>query len=182
MEQHTIKETIPLPQGVTAAVEDMTTLVVTGKKGVVRRSFRHPKVRLTLTSAGVEFSSDLFNKAEKKVLNTFKAHVHNMCRGANEGHIYKLRICSGHFPMNVSVKPSGMEVKNFIGEAVPRTLQFKEGVSVKLDGDIITIEGVDKELTAQTAASIEKLTRRNGFDRRVFQDGIYIIEKDGKTI
>ena len=47
---------------------------------------------------------------------------------------------------------------------------------------IIEVEGTDKELTSQQAASIEQLTRRPGYDKRVFQDGIYIIEKDGKRI
>jgi large subunit ribosomal protein L6 len=44
------------------------------------------------------------------------------------------------------------------------------------------VEGIDKELTSQTAALIEKLTRRPGFDKRIFQDGIFMIEKDGKPL
>ena len=182
MESKAVKETVPFPEGVSAKVEANAMLVVTGKKGEVKRGFRHPKVAINVGAEGVEFSTEKFTKNEKKILNTFIAHVKNMYKGANEGHVYKLRVCSGHFPMNVSIKGSNMEVKNFIGEAVPRTISFREGVNVKLDGDIITVEGVDKELTAQTAASIEKLTRRNGFDRRIFQDGIYIIVKDGKEI
>lgn len=181
MATENVKQVVPVPEGLSASL-DGATLSIQGAKGTVTRSFLHPKIQLSVTSEGIELLALTFTRFEKKMMNTFVAHVKNMFKGANEGHHYKLKICSGHFPMNVSLKGNTLEVKNFIGEAVPRTMTFKEGVTVKLNGDIIDVEGIDKEKTSQAAASIEKLTRRNGFDRRVFQDGIYIIEKDGKKI
>lgn len=181
MTTENVKQVVPIPEGLTASL-DGAVLSIQGAKGTVTRSFLHPKIKLSVTSDGVEFLAVKFTQIEKKLMNTFSAHVKNMFKGASQGHNYKLRICSGHFPMNVSLKGNTLEVKNFIGEAVPRTLSFKEGVTVKVDGDIINVDGIDKELTSQAAASIETLTRRNGFDRRIFQDGIYIIEKDGKKI
>lgn len=175
------KEIIPLPEGITAKAEDLV-LTITGPKGDVTRAFRHPRVVVSVSSQGVEFYTKIFTRAEKKIMNTYVAHVKNMIIGATQGHEYKLKICSGHFPMNVSLKGQKLEVKNFIGEVVPRTLEFKEGVQVKINGDVIVVTGIDKELVSQSAASIEKLTRRNGFDHRIFQDGIYIIEKDGKKV
>ena len=53
---------------------------------------------------------------------------------------------------------------------------------MKINAPEIVVEGINKELTSQTAASIEQMTRRPGFDKRIFQDGIYITEKDGKKI
>ena len=46
-----------------------------------------------------------------------------------------------------------------------------------MEGNLIYVESCDKELAGQVAADIEQTTRRPGFDRRIFQDGIYIIEK-----
>ena len=175
------KQIVPLIEGVTATTAG-TVLTVTGAKGVVVRSFLQPRVKISVTEEGVVFTSERFTRTEKKIINTFMAHVRNMLKGALEGHKYKLKICSGHFPMNVSLKGNKIEVKNFIGEVVPRVYTFKDGVKVKLDGEIITITGTDKELVSQAAGSIEQLTRRNGFDRRIFQDGIYIIDKDGKVL
>ena len=174
-------ETISFPEGVTATIVD-SMITVKGSKGEVTKSFLHPKIAVKVSPDGVTFDIVKFTKSEKKNLNSFIAHLKNMFKGSMEGHEYKLKICSGHFPMNVSVKGDTLEVKNFIGEAVPRKLKFKEGVSVKLDGEIITVTGLNKEHTSQAAASIEQLTRRNGFDRRIFQDGIYIINKDGKEV
>ena len=105
-----------------------------------------------------------------------------MIKGVSEGHIYKLKICSGHFPMNTAVNGNKFVVNNFLGEKTPRELDIKEGASVKIEGDIVIVEGIDKELVSQTAASIEILTKVKGKDKRIFQDGIYITEKDGKEI
>ena len=105
-----------------------------------------------------------------------------MMSGANEPHKYIMKICSGHFPMNVSVAKNEFIVKNLLGEKVPRVLRLKEGANVRIEGDIVTIEAADKEIAGQVAADIKKLTRRGNYDTRVFQDGIYIINKDGKDV
>ena len=46
-----------------------------------------------------------------------------------------------------------------------------------MKGDIVTIEGNDKESVGQTAANLEKATVVKGRDTRVFQDGVYVISK-----
>ena len=103
-------------------------------------------------------------------------------KGVVEGHVYQLKICSSHFPMSAAVNNGEFSVKNFLGEKVPRTIKIKENVDVKVEGDIITVESPDKELAGQTAASIEQLCKITNRDRRIFQDGIYIISKAGKEI
>lgn len=181
MKAENVQEVVLLPENVTASASQ-GLLLLKGPKGEVKRNFIHPKVLVAVSAEGITLSVKNYTKAEKKVFNAFRAHIRNLIRGVTEGHEYKLKICSGHFPMNVSIKGNTIEIKNFIGEAVPRTMTINDGAQVKLDGDIITVSGINKEVVAQTAASIEKLTRRNGFDRRRFQDGIYITEKDGKKL
>jgi len=111
------------------------------------------------------------------LLGTYVAHLNNLFRGVKEGFVYKLKICSGHFPMNVSIKNDEFIIKNFIGEKVPRVLKINSDVKVNIDGEVITIESNNIELAGQTAGSIEKLSSRTGFDKRIFQQGIFIIEK-----
>jgi large subunit ribosomal protein L6 len=175
------EEKFAFPKGVNASVLN-GIVTLKGPKGETSKSFLHPKVDVKVENNEITFSTEKDKQVEKKLIQTYKAHIKNLSKGVVEGHIYKLKICSGHFPMNVSIKNNIIEIKNFIGEAVPRTLELTQGVDVKLEGDKITVTGVNKEKTSQMAASIEKLTRRNGFDRRVFQDGIYITEKDGKKL
>ena len=68
-------------------------------------------------------------------------------------------------------------IKNFLGESAPRKLRIHAGVTVKVNGDIVRIESVDKELAGMTASDIELVTRIRNRDRRVFQDGIFIVRK-----
>jgi large subunit ribosomal protein L6 len=42
----------------------------------------------------------------------------------------------------------------------------------------VTVTGIDKESVGQTAANIERSTTVKNRDRRVFQDGIYLIHKE----
>jgi len=121
-------------------------------------------------------------RREKKPINTSVAHIKNMLKGLNEKFVYKLQICAVHFPMNVSIKGNEIIIKNFLGEGKDRKARILEGVDVKISGEIITIESINKESGGQTAANIEKATKVRKKDPRVFQDGIFIIEKAGKAI
>ena len=84
--------------------------------------------------------------------------------------------------MNITCTPQQFVVKNFIGEKIPRVLPLKQGVTVQLSGEVITVTSIDKDLAGETAAAIELLCRRPGFDRRIFQQGIFIMTKAGKAI
>jgi large subunit ribosomal protein L6 len=162
---------------------DGKDLVVKGPKGEIRRKIFDPSVKVEVMPDKVLLSPNKKGtKRESKIIRTFVAHIKNMIKGVTEGHIYKLKICSGHFPMNVSISNNEFIVKNFIGEKVPRKIPVKKGADVKIDGFSINVTGIEKEIVSQMAASIEELTKRPGFDTRIFQDGIYIIEKDGKEI
>ena len=105
--------------------------------------------------------------------------LNNIIKGLTEKFRYKLQAVSVHFPMNVSVDKEKNElvVKNFLGEKTDRRIKLVQGVDVKVDKDMIEIESVDIEKAGQCAANIEKGTKVKKKDRRIFQDGIFIIEK-----
>lgn len=176
-----LEEKIPIPEGVTFSYEN-GVCKVNGPKGEAEKKLFHPGLEIVSQDGEIVLSYKNATKREKKIIFTYKSHIKNLFNGVLNGNKYELKICSGHFPMNVSVNGNVFTVKNFIGEKVPRTLTIKHGVSVKLDGDKITVEHQNKEFASQTAADIEILTRRRGFDRRIFQDGIYITVKNGKAM
>ncbi|HDL15060.1 MAG TPA: 50S ribosomal protein L6, partial [Euryarchaeota archaeon] len=76
------------------------------------------------------------------------------------------------------VKGNEVIVENFLGERVPRKTEIFGICKVKVKGQEVTVEGINKEDVGQTAARLEQLTKIKGKDRRIFQDGIYLIEKD----
>ncbi|MDO8480633.1 MAG: 50S ribosomal protein L6 [Nanoarchaeota archaeon] len=172
---------IPLRQGQTASFSQ-NVLRIKGKKGEVSREIAHPMLGVSVENGEIVMNTQRPTKNFKRMLYTHDAHVRNLVRGADEGHVYTLKICASHFPMTVQVSGTQFIVKNFLGEKFPRTLNLKAGAAVKVEGLIITVESADKETAGIVASDIEKLMRRPGFDPRIFQDGIYITSKDGKGV
>lgn len=176
-----LKEELEVPGGIEARLEQ-GIFIIKGQGGEIRKRLYNPRIVSRIIGNKIVFEAKKATQREKKLIKSYLAHLKNMFQGINQPHLYKLKICSGHFPMSVSMKGNVLEVKNFVGETVPRTLAIPEGVNVKVEGQQIVAEGIDKEATGRVASLIEKLTKRPGFDKRIFQDGIFIIEKDGKPV
>ena len=105
-----------------------------------------------------------------------------MIEGLTKKFTYKLEAVNVHFPMNISFDKNTNKfvIKNFLGEKTDRKVKIKKGVSIKIDKNVIEIESVNKELAGQVAADIEKRAKPKNKDRRIYQDGIYIVEKPGR--
>jgi large subunit ribosomal protein L6 len=172
---------IKIPEGI-KVTNNNGIILVEGPKGVVEKDFVHPKVDVVVKDGLVVLSSKNATKREKTSIGTFKAHLNNMFVGVTEGHVYKLKICCSHFPMTVTQGNNQLVIKNYLGEAYPRTVKLKDGVTVKIQDKDIIVESLNVELAGQTAADIETATKITNKDRRIFQDGIFIVEKKGKKI
>ncbi|MBI2208689.1 50S ribosomal protein L6 [Candidatus Woesearchaeota archaeon] len=172
---------IKIPEGLSVSI-DKGILTLKGRKGEVKKDFSDKKITVESKNDLIILKAGKFSKVKKKLIKSYAAHIKNMIKGSLEGHKYMLKICSGHFPMNVSVNKDELTVKNFLGEKVPRVLKLKEGAAVKVEGDKISVESASKEIAGQISADIEQLTRRTRYDLRIFQDGIYITDKDGKEV
>ena len=179
--EHKLTKEIELPNDVSASV-DGKSLLVKGPKGEVSKTLKQHNVQIDVDNKKILLKFKRETRKDKKIVGSLVAHIRNMIKGSSENHIYILKICSGHFPMNVSASDNKLVVKNFLGEKVSRILQLKHDASVKIEGDMIYITSTSKETAGQVAADIEQLTRRPGYDSRIFQDGIYIISKDGKEL
>lgn len=153
-----------------------------GPKGETEKSIYSPKIKIEKKDNQIILISSKTTKHEKELINTFRAHIRNLINGVVESYMYKLKICSSHFPMSVSILDNELIIKNFVGEKIPRKAKLLPNTNVKIEGDVITVESCNKELAGQTAANIEKACKRPGFDKRVFQDGIYLFLKAGKEI
>ena len=170
---------IQIPDGLEVAV-DNNKIKVKGSKGELQRNFLNPRILIIKldNSIKIECKKDVkFAKKDKMFINTYRAHIKNLFNGVKEEYTAKLKICSGHFPMNVSIDANNLIIKNFLGEKIPRKTQINKNVRVQIQGDEIIVIGIDKDLVGQTAANIEQATRITNRDRRVFQDGCFIIKK-----
>ncbi|NQU79825.1 50S ribosomal protein L6 [Candidatus Woesearchaeota archaeon] len=176
-----IEKEIEVPENVEITIDGIV-VKAKGVKGDIERKIIMPKIAISVVDGKVKVGANKATKREKAKIGTAVAHITNMIKGVDEGHHYELKICSGHFPMNVSISGNKLVIKNFLGEKVPREIKIKEGAKVKVDGDKVFVEGLDIEIVGQVAADIEQLTRVTNRDIRIFQDGIYIIKKPKKRM
>ena len=176
-----IEKTLKIPEHVQAHL-DKNTLKIKGPKGEVQREFRHPSVKISVTQGSINISTVSTSRNEKKIMNTFTAHIRNLLKGVVEGFQYELKICSGHFPMTVSVDGNQVLIKNFLGEKIPRKAKIVHGTKVEIKGNDILVLGINKEHVGETAANLEQSTRITNRDRRVFMDGLWITSKAGKKV
>ena len=169
--------TIPLPEGIDARMEDRV-LVVKGPLGEVRKDLSHvPLVKISLSDGKIVLSTEREKKREKAMINTVAAHIRNMINGVTKGYRYKLAIVHVHFPIRVKVQGDEIIIENFLGEKTPRKTWKHSDVNVKVSGKEIIVEGTDIEHVGQTAANIERATYVKSKDRRIFRDGIYLVER-----
>ena len=153
-------------------------LKVSGPKGSLEKNLQIPKgMKIEKQGDKVKVSSALEERKNKAIVGTTLAHIRNAIEGVAKGYIYRLRTVYSHFPITVKVEGDKLLIQNFLGERIPRTAKIIPGVEVKVEGAEITVEGIDLEAVSQTAARIEQATRRTGYDKRVFQDGIWIVSK-----
>lgn len=171
-----IAEKIRIPEGVDVQIDDKI-IRVNGSIGSNEKNVFHPRIKIEKKDEFILLSIKKGGKKEKTILNTFKAHIKNLLKGAEEGYECQLKVCSGHFPMNVSIQGDNLVIKNFFGEKKPRKVKLLDGANLKIEGDIITINGVDKDVVGSMASKIELTMRRSNYDKRIFQDGIWIIKK-----
>ncbi len=176
-----LSQEIEIPEGVEANVEG-NKLIVKGPEGENSREFNIGKINFEKKDNKIILSHKKATKKEKKIINTLASHIANMIKGVQEKFEYKLKICSSHFPMTVKIEGNNATVKNFLGEKIDREIKMPEGAEIKVEKDIITITSINKEIAGQAAANFENITKIKNRDKRVFQDGIYIINKAGREM
>lgn len=172
---------VEIPEGYEAGVEGYT-LFIKNKNGELRRNFPPQKMKMKVENNKIIIDLKFKDAKTRALSGTFRAHIINMFAGLREQWEYKLKVCAVHFPMNIQAKERELVINNFLGEKKPKIIKMPASVEFSIDGEVITIRSADIEAAGMAAARIEQATRLTGKDRRIFQDGVFIIEKAGKVI
>jgi len=172
-------EKIEIPSGVSCVYHDKT--FTCSKSGVsLSRRIEIPRASLLIKGNEVILDSEKGNKNQFKMIKSNVAHIKNLFQGLNEKFVYSLEACNVHFPMTLKLEPGKLIINNFLGEKVPRKAVILPDVTVDVKGVKITVTSHNREHAGQTAANIEKATKIRNRDRRIFQDGIYLVERPGR--
>jgi large subunit ribosomal protein L6 len=170
------ERTVTIPKGVKIEV-DGPMVRVSGPRGQLERTFRFPQITLTLRDDTLVISTTADRKRTIAMVGTIQAHVQNMVRGVTEGFEYRMKVVYSHFPIQLKLSGDRLEINNFLGEKKPRYAQIVPGVTAKVGNDEIILTGIDREKLGITSANIEHATKIKYRDPRIFQDGIYRVQR-----
>ena len=172
-----ITEIIPIPEDVTVTING-SEVTVKGNGGEIKRNFNHNKITISNDEENVTVKVAFPNKKDKAMVGTIRSHISNMIYGVDHGFTYKMKIVYAHFPMTVKVQGKIVTIDNFLGERSPRKAKIiGDDVKVSVKGEDVKITVIKKEHVGQTMANIEQATKIKGRDPRIFQDGIYLVDK-----
>jgi len=171
-------ETVDVPKGVSFILHGRR-LLAKGPLGAVERPFPADALELT-TEAGhatLTLRIPAHRKRSQALLRTWVAHLQNLSGSLTLGVEARLKVVAAHFPMKVQVRENHLLIENFLGEKHPRSSDLAPGTTARVEGDFVILSGYDVEQVGQSAANIERASRIREYDPRVFQDGIYLVER-----
>lgn len=174
--KHEISDQIEIPSGV-ACVLDGRIIKCKKDSAELSRIITDMAISVKIENNKIHFNSQKGNRNQHKIIQSYIKHMANIFSGLSKKFVYKLQAANVHFPMTLKIVGDRLEINNFLGEKVPRKARILPGVLVEIKGQEITVSSHDKEAAGHTVTNIEKATKIRNRDRRIFQDGIYLVSK-----
>ena len=168
---------IELGDGTQAKIED-GFIVVKGAKGELKTKL-HNLVKVEVGDKEVKVSVDkTANKNERALWGLYRSLIMNMVIGVQDGFEKKLEINGVGF----KAAASGKKLTLNVGFSHPIEYDLPEGINAAIEGNVITISGIDKQLVGETAAQIRKVRKPEPYKGKGIKyiDEV-IIRKAGKT-
>mmetsp|Transcript_17691 Transcript_17691/g.39785 ORF Transcript_17691/g.39785 Transcript_17691/m.39785 type:complete len:189 (+) Transcript_17691:67-633(+) len=176
------EESVKVPKGVKISIK-AKSVEVTGKHGTLNRSFKHLPLELWVADGGKEVRARMYFAKSKQLsmLRSVCSHISNLFDGVEKKFRYKMRLVYAHFPISANITNGGktVELRNFLGEKVVRTVNLLPGVSIEKSPTIkdeLILTGPDIDLTSRSAALIRQSCLVKNKDIRKFLDGVYVSE------
>lgn len=170
------KQPIALPQGVTITVDD-EAITVKGPKGELSQftmdgvTVSHEDGTVTVTRANDERGP----KAKHGLMRTL---VNNMVVGVTQGFEKKLEINGVGFRASMS----GTTLKMSLGFSHEIVYAMPDGIQAKVEGNVITVSGISKQLVGQVAAEIRSFKKPEPYKGKgIKYSDERVLRKSGKS-
>jgi large subunit ribosomal protein L6 len=142
------KKPVVIPGGVQVSLKD-SIVAVKGPKGELKRSLPEGvKVQVDKTAITVARDSDEPSIRARHGL--VRALLNNMIEGVTKGFERKLEINGVGYKAEIA----GDKVNLALGYSHPIAYQLPKGVTAKVEKNLLTLAGIDRELLGQTAAKV----------------------------
>jgi len=148
------KKTIELPAGTEISVNGQV-VSIKGPKGTLKQVL-HPVVKVEIEGANAHvIVADPENHKQNALWGLFRSLLQNMVEGVNKGFEKKLEINGVGF----KAAASGKKLVLNVGFSHPVDFILPEGIACVVEKNVITINGIDKQLVGQVAANIRKIKK-----------------------
>lgn len=170
------KQPIQITEGTQIKVES-GFVIVKGPKGELKQKL-HQSIHVDLSDNQVKVSVDGTSGKEMALWGLFRSLIKNMVVGVNQGYERKLEINGVGYRAVVN----GDKLTLNIGYSHPVIYCLPKGIEVKVDNNIITLSGIDKQLVGETAAQIRKIRKPEPYKGKGIKYSDEVIRrKIGKT-
>ncbi len=168
---------IAIPDGVTVTIAENNHVTVKGPKGTLERVLpQEMTIREENAEIIVERPNDL--KRNKALHGLTRSLLNNMIIGVHTGYSKVLEVNGVGF----RAQKSGKKLTLNLGYSHPVEMEDPEGVEVTVDGNKITVSGIDKEKVGQYAAEIRDKKRPEPYKGKgIKYADEHIRRKVGKT-
>ena len=170
------RRTITIPEGVNVGIDNIS-VSVSGTQGQLKRELWYPGITIKKADSEIVLEAQEPRREQLAMLGTFESHIKNMINGVTSGYEYRMKVVYSHFPIQLKTEENHVIIGNFLGEKKARKANIVGSTKVTIKGDQVIITGINKEEVGQTAANIRQATKIRRFDPRVFQDGVYLVER-----
>jgi len=170
------KKTIMMPEGVKAEMVNNNEIKISGSKGSL--SFTHHyEVKVKILGQEIMVEKVGNSKKSPAIWGTSAILIKNMIEGVSKGYQKQLELNGVGFRMAVQGKLINMA----LGFSHPVVVKIPEDIEVKIDGNIMTIAGIDKQKVGQFAAEIRLLKPVEPYKGKGFKYvGEVVRKKEGK--
>ncbi len=145
------KKEIILPTGVTVSV-DPEAVTVKGPKGELKTPV-HPKVVYAVEGATVTVNRVDDTRIARAQHGLRRTLLANLVEGVSKGFSKTLEVIG----VGYKVSAQGDTVSLSVGFSHPVDFKLPTGIEAKVEGNKVTLAGIDKQLVGETAARIRRV-------------------------
>ena len=171
------KNPITIPAGVEVKIGD-GLIMVKGPKGSLEQKV-HPLVSMEIKDNAVVIRvKDEIDRSQRALWGLFGSLVKNMIFGVTTGFTKQLEING----VGMKYAVSGQKVILNVGFSHPVEYAIPSGITVTVEGNILTVAGIDKQLVGETAAQLRKIKKVEPYKGKgIKYVGEQYIKKAGKA-
>ena len=140
---------IAIPAGVTVEVAENNKVTVKGPKGTLERVLA-PEMNIAIEGEEVVVTRPNYLKRMKSLHGLTRTLINNMVVGVSTGYEKKLEVNG----VGYKVSKQGNKIVLALGYSHPVEMEDPAGLESVVEGNTITVKGIDKEKVGQYAAEI----------------------------